>query len=346
LPQSDVHEKARQVLSHPAGCERRAGITVGPSPYATFRRSVADRFACRKPIRAGLLREHCARQGVSMRPIPVLMICGALILAWTPALAQERAYFVTYDHYLEEPGNLEIAVASTTGFPKTAGPSYTAPWVELEYGFTGWWTAELYLEGVTTRRNGSGFTGWRWESRFRPSKGEHRINPVLYIEYESINEATRIQKEIVGSGALSSEPTADLREEHAHELEAKLILSSAVRGWNISENFIMEKNLSAQEGIEFGYAVGVSRSLGGLARAATCRFCPENVIAGVEAYGGLGSTQEAAWSETRHFIAPVLAWHVGDRSTLKVSTGFGLTPASDRLLLRVGYAYEFPLGGR
>ena len=281
-----------------------------------------------------------------MRPSPVLILVGFLSLAWTPAFAQERAYFVTYDHYLEEPGNLEIAVSATTGLPKDGGAVYTAPWLELEYGLTGWWTAELYLEGVTTRRNGSGFTGWRWENRFRPLKGEHRVNPVLYIEYESINEATRIQMEIVGSGRLSSEPIADLRQEHAHELEAKVILTSAVRGWNISENFIMEKNLSAHEGVEFGYAVGVSRSLGGLASGTSCRVCRENFVAGVEAYGGLGSTQEAAWAETRHFIAPVLAWHVGDRSTLKVSSGFGLTPESDRVLFRVGYAHEFPLGAK
>ncbi len=281
-----------------------------------------------------------------MRPIPVLILLGCLSTAWTPAFAQERAYFVTYDHYLEERGNLEMALSATTGLPKDGGAVYTAPWLELEYGLTGWWTAELYLEGVTTRRNGSAFTGWRWENRFRPLKGEHRVNPVLYIEYESINEATRIQKEIVGSGRLSSEPIADLRQEHAHELEAKLILSSAARGWNVSENFIVEKNLSGDEGLEFGYAVGVSRSLGGLARGTACRFCRENFVAGVEAYGGLGSTQEAAWARTRHFIAPVLAWRVGDRSLLKVSSGFGLTPESDRVLFRVGYAYELPLGAK
>ncbi len=278
-----------------------------------------------------------------MRSIPIALLVGVLSFAGASASAQERPYFVTYDHYLEERGNLEVAVSTTTGVPKDGGPLYTAPWLELEYGFTGWWTGELYVEGVTTRHNGSGFTGWRWENRFRPLQGEHRINPVLYVEYESINEASRIQKEIVGSGRLSSEPIADLRREHARELEAKLILSSAVRGWNVSENIIVEKNLSADEGVEFGYAVGVSRSLGGLASGIACRFCRENVVAGVEAYGGLGSSQEAALGETRHFIAPVLAWHLGGRSTLRVSTGFGLTRASDRVLLRVGYAYEVSL---
>src|SRR5829696_3294561 len=131
----------------------------------------------------------------------VRVAVAALTMAAASAHAQEPAYFVTYDHYLEEPGNLEIAIASTTGFPRE-GRGYTAPWLELEYGVRGWWTTELYVEGVMTRHDGSAFCGWRWENRFRPLAGEHRINPVLYVEYENINEASRIQKEIVGSGSL------------------------------------------------------------------------------------------------------------------------------------------------
>jgi hypothetical protein len=279
-----------------------------------------------------------------LRPALALLVCFlAEMCATVPGFAQERPYFVTYDHYLEEPGNLEIAVASTTGFPKAGNPSYTAPWLELEYGVTGWWTTELYVEGVTMRNNGSAFTGWRWENRFRPFRGEHRINPVFYVEYERINEASRIQKEIVGRGALAFEPIDELRQHSAHELEGKLILSSAVRGWNISENVIFEKNLSQDEGVEFGYSVGVSRSLGDLASASTCHVCPENFVLGVEAYGGLGTSQDAGLTDTRHYLAPVLAWHVTDRTTLKVSNGFGLTSASDRNLFRVGFAYECSL---
>jgi hypothetical protein len=281
----------------------------------------------------------------SARQLACAMPVLTSLLVATPAIAQERAYFVTYDHYLEEPGNLEIGLASTTGVPKAGQPAYTAPWLEIEYGVTGWWTSELYLEGVTMHENGSGFTGWRWENRFRPLRGEHRVNPILYLEYESVNEATRIQKEIVGSGALEFEPIADLREVHAHELEAKLILSSVAGPWNLSQNFIVEKNMSEAEGLEFGYSVGAARSLGSLASGANCRFCRENFAAGVEAYGGLGSTVEAAWHETRHYIAPVFSWHATPRSTLKVSTGFGLTGASDRYLLRLGWAYELPLTG-
>lgn len=274
----------------------------------------------------------------------VTLACCAVAGGLVPASAQERPYFVTYDHYLEERGNLELAVASTTGIPRKGYSVYTAPWIEVELGVTGWWTAELYLEGVTTRKDGNGFTGWRLEHRFRPLRSEHRINPVLYVEYENINEATRIQKEIVGAGAIPYEPIADLRREHAHELEGKLILSSAIGSWNLSENFVLEKNLSASEGVEFGYSVGVSRPLGTLAGGKSCRFCAENFVAGVEAYGGLGSTEGFERTEQRHYLAPVLGWQVADRVTLKTSAAFGLTKTSDRLLLRVGLAYELPMG--
>jgi hypothetical protein len=281
-----------------------------------------------------------------MRSFSVVCLWTVLIFAAVArASAQEGPYFVTYTHYLEEPGSLEIAVANTTGIPKNNNSAYSAPWLEVEYGVKGWWTTELYVEGVTTRRDGNGFTGWRLENRFRPLRGEHRINPVLYIEYESTNEASRIQKEILGSGAIDYEPIAELRRSPSHELEGKLILSSVVHGWNVSENVIVEKNLSADEGIEFGYAVGLSRAIGALASGTNCRFCAENFVVGMEAYGGLGSTLEFARDEQRHYVAPVLAWHVAARSTIKGSIGVGLTESSDRYLVRVGWSYELPTRG-
>jgi NhaP-type Na+/H+ or K+/H+ antiporter len=80
------------------------------------------------------------------RPARIAFLLVFLLL-WRPfaAAGQEPPYFVTYAHYLEEPGNLEISVASTTGVPRGAGSVYTAPWLELEYGVTGWWTTERCL---------------------------------------------------------------------------------------------------------------------------------------------------------------------------------------------------------
>lgn len=272
-----------------------------------------------------------------MRKLAVLFTLCLLALCVS---AQESPYFVTYDHSLEEPGNLEISTQHTFGIQKHNLPNFWAPLVELEYGVTGWWTSSLYVEGASQRNDATVFTGYRLENRFKPLKGEHKINPILYFEFENINEASRIQKEVVGHAEPDDEPLSELRNEKEREIEAKLILSSNVRSWNISENFIVEKNLTEDEGYEFGYAVGAYRPLATIASGADCRFCRENFVAGVELYGGLGSTERFGFSDTAHYIAPGLMWRLGDNHTIKVSPGFGLTAGSARMLMRVGYTYE------
>jgi hypothetical protein len=254
--------------------------------------------------------------------------------------AQEKPYFVTYDHHMEEPGSLEIATESTIGLPHAPAPGYFAPLVEFEYGVTGWWTSEFYLEGQSTRGDSAILTGWRLENRFRPLKREHFINPVLYFEYENVNEASRVRKEVVGHAEFTDDRNADLRQEHGHELEGKLILSSQVHDWNIAENFMVEKNLSQPEAFEFGYALGVSRPLTRFASGKECRLCRENFVAGIEMYGGLGTTDQFGLSQTAHYLAPTLRWRVTDDSAIRVSPGFGLTHNSERMLLRFGYSYE------
>ncbi len=244
------------------------------------------------------------------------------------ALAQEAPYFVTYNDDMEDRGDLEIAVQNTLGVPQHGLPVYTAPLLEMEYGARSWWTSGLYLEGQWTSGDSTIFTGWRFENRFRPLKGEHRINPVLYFEYENINEADRSQKEIVGHADLSPESNAELRRGVARELETKLILSSDVRGWNLAENFIVEKNLTQNEGFEFGYALGVSRAFA------------KRLDAGLEMYGGLGSTHQFGLAQTAHYLAPGISWKPTPASTVRFSPAFGITGLSQTLFLRFGYSYE------
>jgi hypothetical protein len=262
-------------------------------------------------------------------------------------MAQEPPYFVTYTHYMEEPGNLDIEFQSTSGVPRSGQRTYTAPYMELEYGITTRWTTEFYLEGQSTSGDSTIFTGWRWENRYKPFSREHWINPVLYLEYEDLNEASRIQKEVVGQGPDLTSPNSLLRPSHARELEGKLILSSNFRDWNISENVTLEKNLSASEGVEFGYAFGISRPLATLASARDCRLCRENFALGAEVYGGIGSTNEFTVREAAHYIAPVISWTISDNSVLRLSPGLGLTHETNPVLIRFGYSYEVRgFGGR
>ena len=269
------------------------------------------------------------------------LIVFLVILSSNFCRAQESPYFVTYDHHLEEPGNLEIETYTTSGIPRSGHSAYVAPYMEIEYGVTTRWTSELYLESQGTIGDSAVFTGWRLENRFRPLKREHVINPVLYLEYESISEATRIQKEIVGGGPDVTSPNSELQPIKNHEVEAKLILSSTVRDWNIAGNFIAEKNVSRGEGFEFGYAFGVARPLATLASGAQCRLCRENFLVGLELYGGLGSTEDGfSVHDTAHYIAPVMSWQISENGSLRFSPSVALTHEGSPVLLRFGYSYE------
>jgi len=260
--------------------------------------------------------------------------------------AQERPYFVTYNHQLEEPGHLEISMNPVIGVPKTAN-SFTGSWTEFEYGLRGWWTTEFYLDVQSTRRDSSLFTGYRWENRFRPLMREHRINPVLYVEFVNVNGADKTLREVVGFDSEKDFATSnsEARRERKREIETKLILSSNVRGWNFSENFIAEKNL-ANSPWEFGYALGASRPLALAASSKDCVFCRENFQAGLELYGGLGNRHHFTLSGTSHYLAPVLAWGLPNGVAIRISPGFGLTTSSHRFLLRFGVSYEIAGFGR
>jgi hypothetical protein len=255
--------------------------------------------------------------------------------------AQENPYIVAYDHYLEEPGSLEVEYFSTFGTQR-GGNDFHAFWMAFEYGATAWWTTEVYLDGQTTSHDSTLFTGFRWENRFRPLKHEHFINPVLYVEYEHISGADKILKDIEGhdGDADSADSNAVARREHKHELEFKLLLSSTYKGWNFVENTLAAKNL-ANEPWEFGYALGASRPLRLKATPQRCNFCAENFVVGAELYGGLGDRHSFGLNDTSHYLAPVGAWNMPSGWTVRISPGFGLNDNSHRLLLRWGLSREF-----
>jgi len=256
------------------------------------------------------------------------------------AAAQERPYFVTYDHYLEEPGNLEVEYFSTFGTQRE-GNDFHSYWLEFEYGATAWWTTEFYLNAQTTFHDSTVFSGFKWENRFRPLKHEHWINPILYVEYEDLNGTDKTLKEVIGHDVESDflESNAEARREHERELEFKLILSSNFKGWNVSENIMAAKNLS-NEPWEFGYALGASRPLRLKASATRCTFCRQNFSAGIEMYGGLGDRYSFGLKDAAHYLAPVAAWNLPSGWTLRLSPGFGLNDNSHRLLLRWGISRE------
>jgi hypothetical protein len=289
----------------------------------------------------------CARAAVRHGKVPLFRCLATYVLLLValqarPSSAQESPYIVTYDHYLEEPGNLEIEYFSTFGSQRD-GNDFHGYWVELEYGAKAWWTTELYLDGQTTFGDSTVFTGFRWENRIRPLQREHFVNPLLYVEYEQINEADKIIKEVEGHDIESDHGDRNslARRTLNHELEFKLLLSKTFKGWNVALNPLATKNLLPSSPWEFGYAIGASRPLALTASANRCNWCRENFVAGLEMYGGLGDTQSLGLHETSHYLAPAGAWNLPSGWTIRLSTGFGLNDNSHRLLLRWGLSREF-----
>jgi hypothetical protein len=254
--------------------------------------------------------------------------------------AQENPYFVTYDHNLEEPGNLEVEYFSTFGTQR-AGNDFHAFWTEFEYGVTAWWTTELYLDAQTTFKDSTIFTGVKWENRFRPLKREHFINPVLYVEFEHKSDSDKTLKEGEGLDVEDDflAPNSALRRDINHEVELKLILSSNFKGWNFSENTLAAKNLT-NEPWEFGYALAASRPLALKASAKRCNFCAQNFIVGAEMYGGLGDRYHFGLRDTSHYLAAVGGWNLPSGWTLRLSPGWGLNDNSHKFLLRWGVSRE------
>jgi hypothetical protein len=301
-------------------------------------------FSSRESDKCGGRLSSPARPG--SRFLETLSLIALCIASFTRASAQEPPYFITYNHQMEEPGSLEISLQPVFGTQRGGG-SFLASSIEFGYGAKGWWTSELYLDGQSTQRDSAVFTGFRWENRFRPLLLEHRINPVLYIEFEDINGADKTFLEVVGHDVESDHAEANRvsRRDHLHEVETKLILSSQIKAWEIAENFIAEKNLTNAPW-EFGYAIGVSRPLALAARPGWCSVCPENFAVGAELYGGLGDQNSVGLSDTSHYLAALLSWNLPSGTTLRLSPTFGLNSKSHRFLLRCGASFEVSGFGR
>jgi hypothetical protein len=278
--------------------------------------------------------------GLVLRAGSAALLLAAVVLpSYVRSSGQEYPYFVTYSQEMEEPGNLDIEVFNVVGNP-TGGDSFIGSDVEFEYGLKGWWTTEFYLDGQGTQNQSTIFTGFRWENRFRPLSREHWINPVLYAEFEDTS-ADKTIREVVGHDGRPDfvVPNWLARIDKEREIELKLILGSNTHGWNISENFIAEKNL-AGDPWEFGYALGISRPLQLAARAGECTFCPEKFQAGVEMYGGLGDTDGFGLHLTSQYLGPTVNWTAPNGMTVAFSPQFGLNGYSIPVLYRFSVSYE------
>ena len=259
------------------------------------------------------------------------------ILAAHSGYADDGPFLAMSPPGMEEAGNLEIATKSVTAKP-SGGNRFLGVATEFEYSVNSWWTTELTVGGQTIHNEGTRFTGYEWENRFRLLRGDHWINPVLDLELENIpGDDEGLLDEVVGHDG--SKQSLEPGYNSHYEFEPELILDSHYQGWTIAERLTAEKNIGHGP-FGFGYAAGVSRPLALGSKSDSCTFCARNLLLGIEAEGGLGTNDGFGLQGTSQYLAAVVAWTLPNDITFRVSPGFGVTKASAPLLLRFSVSYE------
>ena len=289
---------------------------------------------------------------------------GALLSISLPLQAGNDIYFVTYNHHIKK-GEVELMLMTDITRPAERTDevgTYMSNMLELEYGITDQWAAELMAEGFVDFSTGkANFTGYRFETRYRLVKDENWfLNPVLYMEYEDLDPSTRFKMEVSGREDGAGEPASEPSRERI--METRLLLSRDFGPWNIAFNWINETDLLRGGFTDFGYAFGIRRTLGnhrheprqegeagenhdgrhGLPPGSpvkTRRWMPASI--GIEFFGGLGNINAfgGSFKEQQHYVSPIIMFHPHKRVMLHIAPAIGLTPVSDDLL-RFGLALE------
>ncbi|MBI2840626.1 MAG: hypothetical protein HYX75_20105 [Acidobacteria bacterium] len=287
----------------------------------------------------------------------VLTLTFLLCLLSSGALLRGNdGYFTTYNHHVEK-GELELMIMSDFTVPSSANRNggqnnYFSQMLELEYGVTDKYASELMIEAFQDVGGTVRFTGFRWENRYSFFKENKWLNPVVYMEYEHLDYATRYKMEVSGwvrppyEEEESSEPEKDER-----ILETRLILSHDFASTNVAFNWINETDLRG--GLtDFGYSIGLMHKLGAShhhaegpdheSGGAHAEHRGAGLAAvGVELIGALGDSRRLALRprDQQHYLQPMVMFHLGKGWMLHTGAAVGLTPSSDRLLLRMALGF-------
>jgi hypothetical protein len=185
--------------------------------------------------------------------------------------------------------------------------------LELSYGLSDHLEVAGYLDLALTADGRFDYAGNRFRGRYRFfEKDQIPVNLGLYAEIEFPNSRFSVN---------------DI------EVEIRLILEKDLGPLTIQLNPIFEKAFDGEEssgGVELQYAA-----------KGYYRFRPW-LMPGVEFYGDFGPlTHFEPSSEQKHFIFPVVDSKLSQHVKLNTGVGFGLTSASDSVLVKLNLEYEF-----
>jgi len=187
--------------------------------------------------------------------------------------------------------------------------------LEYNYGLTDHIDLAAYLD--LQRPNGADveYAGMRFRARGAlADKGEYPVDLGWYIEAE-----------------VPHNTGSDL------ELDFRPLLSRDFGRFSLDLNpaFELPTVSTERRTLEFNYAARVYYRLS------------RNFVPGVEFYGDIGQIRAIDGSrDQEHYVFPVVYGRVTRGLKFVAGPGFGLTRASDPVILKLGVEYEFTLGGQ
>jgi hypothetical protein len=250
---------------------------------------------------------------------------GLMIALWalttTPAWAQGNFEIQVYGSEVVGPGQTMFELHSNTaikgttrtedGVVRTQGAVHET--LEITHGFTPWFETGFYL--FTSIQPDS---GWEWV-------GDH-IRPRFRVP-ESWHWPVGV--------SLSNEIGYQRREfsTDTWTWEIRPIIDQKIDRWYWSFNPAVDMSLkgdNAGKGFFFTPAAKVSYDV------------TSRVAAGLEYYGDIGRISHIdPPSQQQHLIFPVIDVDLGPRWEFNFGVGVGLTPATDRLIIKMILGYRF-----
>ena len=120
-------------------------------------------------------------------------------------------------------------------------------------------------------------------------------------------------------------------------LELRPIIDKQWERWYVSINPVLDRAItgdSVKNGFEFSPAAKISYSV------------TPKVAIGLEYYGALGPvTNFDRGRDQQHQLFPVIDLDLGPKWEFNFGVGFGLTPSTDRLIVKMILGYRFDWGG-
>lgn len=267
--------------------------------------------------------DHPAVPGRRDRRIAVGLFMACALL---PSVARAQGNFEiqVYPSETVTPGTTmvelhsNVAARGTTGRENGVMPTQGAfhETLEITQGWTSWFETGFYL--FTSIQPDS---GWEWV-------GDHIRPRVRVPESWHLPVGLSLSTEIGYQRRRFSEDT--------WTLEIRPIIDKQWGPWYVSFNPVFGRAIKGQNtgrGFEFSPSLKIAYDV------------TPKVSVGLEYYGTVGPVSRFdPWKEQQHQLFPVVDLNLGPKWEFNFGVGVGLTPSTDRLIVKMILGYRFDWG--